>query len=88
MGERKRGGLEGGGGSQKERGIKIFSEENEVMTKYPPGACRAEGVSGKDCLGKGKANVSKEKSVGTLSAVMSQSAGHSKEEGKGPKNPY
>lgn len=44
----------------KERGIKIFSEENEAVTKYPPGACGAEGVSGKDCLGKGKANVSKE----------------------------
>lgn len=55
----------GGGGRQgvqaKERGIKIFSEQNEVMTKYPPGVCRAEGVSGKkDCFGKGKANVSKE----------------------------
>lgn len=49
-----------GGKEPKERGIKIFSEENEVMTKYPPGASQAEGVSGKDCLGKGKANVSKE----------------------------
>lgn len=50
-----------GGCGAKERGIKIFSEQNEVMTKYPPGVCRAEGVSGKkDCLGKGKANVSKE----------------------------
>lgn len=54
MGERR------GGGEPKERGIKIFSEENEVMTKYPPGVCRAEGVSGKDCLGNGEANVSKE----------------------------
>lgn len=49
-----------GGKEPKERGIKIFSEENEVMTKYPPGASQAEGVSGKDCLGKVKANVSKE----------------------------
>lgn len=49
-----------GGVQAKERGIKIFSEQNEVMTKYPPGVCLAEGVSGKDCLGKGKANVSKE----------------------------
>lgn len=57
MGER-RGGV--WGGLAKERGIKIFSEQNEVMTKYPPGVCRAEGASGKDCLGKGKANVSKE----------------------------
>lgn len=55
MGERR-----GGGGEPKERSIKIFSEQNEVMTKYPPRVCRAEGVSGKDCLGKGKANVSKE----------------------------
>lgn len=53
MGERR-------GREPKERGIKIFSEENEVMTKYPPGVCRADRVSGKDCLGKGKANVSKE----------------------------
>lgn len=49
-----------GGREPKERGIKIFSEENEVMTKYPPGACRVEGVSGKNCLGNGKVNVSKE----------------------------
>lgn len=49
-----------GGEEPKERGIKIFSEENEVMTKYPPGASRAEGASGKDRLGKSKANVSKE----------------------------
>lgn len=42
---RERGGA-GGGAAAKERGIKIFSEENEVMTKYPPRACRAEGVSG------------------------------------------
>lgn len=40
MGERR-----GGGGEPKERGIKIFSEENEVMTKYPPGERKAEGVS-------------------------------------------
>lgn len=51
--ERGRGGVEGrmgrGGGEEakRKRGIKIFSEQNGVMTKYPPGVCRAEGVSGK-----------------------------------------
>lgn len=38
------------GREPKERGIKIFSEENEVMTKYPPGACRAEGFLGRTAL--------------------------------------
>lgn len=33
--------------AKRKRGIKIFSEQNGVMTKYPPGVCRAEGVSGK-----------------------------------------
>lgn len=43
------GGGEGKGGSpKKERGIKIFSEQNEVTTKYPPGACRGDRVCGKD----------------------------------------
>lgn len=46
MGENWEGG--GEGWEPKERGIKIFSGEDEEMTKYPPGACRAEGVSGKD----------------------------------------
>lgn len=54
-------GGEGKGGSpKKERGIKIFSEQNEVTTKYPPGVCRGDRVCGKECLGEGKANVSKE----------------------------
>lgn len=37
----------GGEEAKRKRGIKIFSEQNGVMTKYPPGVCRAEGVSGK-----------------------------------------
>ena len=77
---------EGGFGGAKERGIKIFSEENEVMTKYPPGVCRAEGVSGRNCLGEGKANVSKE----SLSAYWVLSClevwAIEKEGGKGPKS--
>lgn len=34
---------EGGEEAQK-RGIKIFSEQNEVTTKYPPGVCRGKGL--------------------------------------------
>lgn len=53
-------GLGGWVGSPKERGIKIFSVQNEVTTKYPPGErARGDRVCGKDRLGEGKANVSK-----------------------------
>lgn len=37
----------GGEEVKRKRGIKIFSEQNAVMTKYPPGVCQAEGVSGR-----------------------------------------
>lgn len=51
----------GGEEVKRKRGIKIFSEQNAVMTKYPPGVCRAEGFLGKEeRLGKGEANVSKD----------------------------
>lgn len=59
-GEVEAGGGGGGWRKPKERGIKIFSEQNEVTTKYPPGVCRGDRACGKDCLGEGKANVSKE----------------------------
>lgn len=45
--EEERGGEGGGEEAKRKRGIKIFSEQNAVMTKYPPGVCRAKGVSGK-----------------------------------------
>lgn len=42
-----KGRVRGGEEAKRKRGIKIFSEQNGVMTKYPPGVCRAKGVSGK-----------------------------------------